>query len=148
MIVKKFKYTNRREIGMFIAAMMHEKLMTEQEFSDIEYITYIPFSYFKKFNRFYNHSMILAENLSELTGVPLAGDIISQRFLSLPQAKLPTELRRKRPSMFLGGKRRVKAGKILLIDDVLTTGRTISDASDALKKHNDIERVVALTFSC
>jgi len=147
-IVKKFKYSNRRDMGLFISAIMYEKMLTEAEYADIDFITYIPFSYFKRHNRYYNHSALLAENISELSGIPLCRDIISQRLISIPQAKLSDSMRIKRPQMFKRGKNKIKAGKILLIDDVLTTGRTISDASSAIKKFNEVQKVCALTFAC
>jgi len=147
-VIKRFKYSNKADIGLFISSVMYDKFLTELNYTDIEYITYIPFGYFKEYNRFYNHSKILAENLSELTGVPVCGDIISQNIISVSQAKLPIFLREKRPFMFCRGKKRIKAEKILLIDDVLTTGRTISDASKAIKKYNDVKIVCALTFAC
>jgi len=147
-IIKKFKYSNRRDIGRFISSIMHEKMLTEAEYADIDCIAYIPFSYFKRYNRFYNHSRFLAENLSEMTGIPVVHGIISQRLVSFPQAKLPSTLRMKRPSMFKRGERKITAGKVLLIDDVITTGRTLSDASDAILIHNKVKRVVSLTFAC
>ena len=127
---------------------MNEKLLREAEYSDVDCITYIPFGYFKKHNRFYNHSGVLAENLSQMTGLNIEHNLISQRWFCVPQAILPENLRRKRPPMFGRGKHSIEAKKVLLIDDVVTTGRTLSDAVYALKKHNKIERVVSLTFAC
>lgn len=146
-LVKYFKYKNIKYIGDFISNSMYMKVLSEIKLQDVDFITYIPQSFFKKFNRYYNQSFLLAKNISELTGIPLISDLIGQYETFISQAKLPLFLRKKRKKMFYSLKKNFHCEKILLVDDVFTTGKTLSDASEVLKKDYSIKQVFAITFA-
>ncbi|MDY6787985.1 MAG: hypothetical protein SVK54_07660 [candidate division WOR-3 bacterium] len=146
-VIKAFKYSGMMQYGIYMAGLMAEAAAQYSIFEEIDYITYIPFDYFARHNRLYNHSAILASAISEMTGIPVADDLLSSRIKVIPQAKLPSVIRMRRPAIFKPGKGMCSNRNILIIDDVMTTGRTISEASYLLKSIKGAGMVNALVFA-
>ncbi len=146
-LIKKFKYNGRMNIGFYMASLMYSKLINDNVLSNAKYLTYIPFNYWKKYNRLYNHSQILCTLLSEMTGLEIIDDLINAKFSLINQAKLPIKWRKKRHNLFKKGKNHIKGENIIIIDDVITSGKTLSDAAKIIKENNNIEKVFCLTFA-
>ncbi|MEO0288465.1 MAG: double zinc ribbon domain-containing protein [candidate division WOR-3 bacterium] len=146
-IIKNFKYNNIKSLGSFISNSLYMKIQEDSNFECVESITYIPQSFFKSYNRYFNQSFLLAKDLSELTGIPLVCNIIKQKETLINQAILPGFLREKRSKMFYPVKKDFKCGSILLVDDVFTTGKTLSEAAKVLKEYYRIEKVFGITFA-
>ncbi len=95
----------------------------------------VPLHWWKRFRRGFNQSEILAGELSRHTAVPVLRALRRTR-LSLTQAGLSQSERRRNVQRVFAASRRVDlAGKrLLLIDDVLTSGSTANACATALKK--------------
>lgn len=105
------------------------------EFSDIDFLTHIPMTERAVRKRGYNQSRLIAEELSRLSGIPAASPIEkiretdSQKFLN----------RRDRAVNLKGcfrvkNREEVKDKRILILDDTMTTGATLSEAARCLKR--------------
>jgi len=104
----------------------------------------IPLHKRRERQRGFNQSHDIASALSEQTGIPVKDALIRQR-ATFAQAKLaPGELRQKNlkgafaltltnPNLHLGGVDWDRVRYLILLDDVTTTGSTLSAASDVLK---------------
>ena len=85
--------------------------------------------------RRFNQSGLLAGALSNLTALPVRYDLIRRRRATAPQKDLSASARRRNVAgAFEADKTQVAGAHIVLIDDVLTTGATISAAARALKR--------------
>ena len=146
-LIKAFKYTGMMQYGIYMAGLMTEAGSQHSIFEGTDCITYIPFDYFARHNHLYNHSAVLASVISEMTGIPVAGDLLTSRIKIIPQAKLPSAIRLRRPAIFKPGHGICSDRNILIIDDVMTTGRTISEASRILKTIKGAGMVNALVFA-
>lgn len=146
-LIKSFKYRGKTNSGMIMASMMSNIIANSPEFDDSEFITYIPFGYFKKYNRFYNHAKLLAEWISEMTGLPVLHDLIRAFPFMLSQSRIPSSLRITGKHMFRKGKGAIETGHLILVDDVLTTGNTASNACRVIRKYNEVEKVSLITFA-
>lgn len=135
------------QYGIYMASLMAEAGNQYSVFEETDCITYIPFDYFARHNRLYNHSAVLASVISEMTGIPVADDLLSSRIKIIPQAKLPSSIRLKRPAIFKPGQGICFNRNILIVDDVMTTGRTLSEASHLLKTIKGAGAVNALVFA-
>jgi ComF family protein len=82
--------------------------------------------------RGYDQCVELARPLAKLLGLPLRYDVLQRVIASPPQSRLSREQRKKLPQPFstVGD---VSGAHILLIDDVCTTGATLSRATEALR---------------
>lgn len=100
-------------------------------------ITYIPQSFLRSSLRGYNQSALLAEHLGQLLQIPVES-LLKRTSFSLSQTLLPKEERKRlSPEIFTyKAHSSIQKKRILLIDDVLTTGQTVECASLALLEQN------------
>lgn len=86
--------------------------------------------------RGYNQSQLLAKELAKLSGLPLLEDCLIRVRHSTPQARTTTvsERRKNVAGVFSCPNQRLEGKKVLLIDDVSTSGATLDDCARALKE--------------
>jgi ComF family protein len=85
--------------------------------------------------RGYNQSALIARELSKLTTIPLVEGVLMRRRNTPPQAKTFSldERQRNVDNAFHCRGRNLKGKRICLIDDVCTSGATLSSCSSVLK---------------
>ena len=96
--------------------------------------------------RTFNQAELLAEALSEQTGLPWEGNLLVRTRPTRPQADLDREDRsgNVRGAFDLRPGARLKGLRLLLVDDVLTTGAT-AETCAALLKSAGARSVTAVT---
>lgn len=107
----------------------------------------VPLHWWKRFRRGYNQSELLAREVSAHTGIPVAPALVrtrrSQTQAGLSQAQRRLNVR----GIFAANPRIDSSGKrLLLIDDVLTSGATANACAAALKRAG-AARVDVLTLA-
>lgn len=146
--VHGLKYRDQHEMALLMARMMARagrRLLTEADA-----ILPVPLHRFRLWRRRFNQSALLAERLAALSGKRSLPLVLERAKATPPQVGLDGEARRKN----LKGAFQVKpeqlsnvAGKrLLLVDDVLTTGATAEACAIALKNAG-AARVDVLTFA-
>ena len=96
----------------------------------------IPMFWGRRLGRGKNSPELLAGCLAKSLGVPLRTTILVRRRNTLPQAGLAPSRRFEnvRGAFRVRRPDAVKDARVLLVDDVLTTGATCSEAADVLKQ--------------
>lgn len=86
--------------------------------------------------RGYNHSALLASDLSKILGLPVDCTSLVRRKNAAPQARTTSvEQRRENVAGAFAVRGRALKGKtVLLVDDVCTSGATLDSCAIALKK--------------
>lgn len=86
--------------------------------------------------REYNQSLLLADRLSRATGVPLSYDNLIRSRDTPPQTELTRAVRLKnlRGAFTLRRPDNIAGKRILLIDDVFTTGATVNECAKTLRR--------------
>ena len=84
--------------------------------------------------RRYNQSALLAGEIARRTGLRVSLDSLARRRATPPQKKLSAQARRRNVAGAFAVRGDVKNARLVLVDDVLTTGATLSAAAKALKK--------------
>ncbi len=103
---------------------------------DADLIAPVPLHRWRLLARRYNQSALLAQSLSRVSGKPLAVDLLKRRRPTPSQGRLSRSARRRnvRGAFILrrGAASVVRGVRVLLVDDVLTTGATVEECARVL----------------
>ena len=134
--IKKFKYENKKFIGKYLAKFMAETFYKyEKDFGEIDYLIAVPLYPSKQKERGFNQSEILADELSKIINIP----VLKNNLVRIKNTQTQTKLSYKERQENLENAfkvlnwREIKNKRVILIDDVLTTGSTINHCSMVLK---------------
>ena len=108
------------------------KLMLEQP-EAFDMVTWAPVSGLRKFRRGFDQSQLLARTVGRELGIPVRG-LLKKRRNNRPQSTLRAESRRKNVQGIYryAGDVPLTGERILLIDDVFTTGSTAEECARVL----------------
>jgi predicted amidophosphoribosyltransferase len=79
--------------------------------------------------------MELARSLEQATGLPLLTEAVERTADTAPQASLPWKARRKNIRNAFEGRQDLSGLRVIVVDDVMTTGATLDELARILKKH-------------
>jgi ComF family protein len=135
-LVLALKYQGRRDgLGLLAGWMAGAGIYL---LKDADLIVPVPLHYFRLVRRGFNQSVWLAAALSRSCGTRLAADVLKRTRSTPIQGGLSADGRRRNVQGAFRVRRSreglVKGQKILLVDDVLTTGATAEACSRALKQ--------------
>jgi ComF family protein len=138
-LITQFKYEPFvKELRETLARLIitHLELCDKKE-SDFSEFLLIPVPLEKKRLKWrgFNQTEEIAKELSKFLKIPVVNDVLYKIKETLPQIKLATEARKENiKGAFLVKKRgKIVGRKILLVDDVYTTGSTINECARVLK---------------
>ena len=126
---------NETEIQFLADVMAHSLVL---DVLDFDVITYIPLHWTRYASRGFNQAQIIAEKIAEITGKPVV-PFVSRSKKTQFQAKLSLVQREHNvaKAFVLDEKyaRQIKNKKILIVDDLFTTGSTVKAVSALLLQH-------------
>ncbi len=132
--IYRFKYRNMRVYGRVYASELYGRLGQIIASWKCDVIIPVPIHPRKEKERGFNQAMILAKELSVLTGVPVDGGLLARTRYTRPQKELNDKERIKNlENAFVIEKNVVQYNKVLLIDDIYTTGSTLDACASLLK---------------
>lgn len=145
--IYRFKYHNQRYYAAYYAACLAEAFKAPLRRWDPEMIVPVPLHPRRRRKRGYNQAEILAKELGKLLHVPVNAKAVLRVRDTKPQKILNDRLRRKNmKGAFATGKSLEGAKRVLVIDDIYTTGNTVSAVAETLKKAG-VQKVYFLTIS-
>jgi ComF family protein len=135
-LVLRFKHADRLEgAGAFARWMARAGA---ELLAEAEVIVPVPLHPWRLLARRYNQAAVLAQALSRLSGVAAVPDALTRLRRTLPQGHMDREQRRRNVAgaftVAARRQRRVEGRRVLLVDDVLTTGATAGECSRVLLK--------------
>jgi ComF family protein len=140
-LIHLFKYAKIHTLAAPLSGLLAQALPRDEAF---DAVVPVPLFWWRRLQRGFNQAELLARGLSRHTGVPALN--LLRRVHSAPaQAGLSNSARRQNVTRAFRA-RNVQGKRILLIDDVMTTGATATACSLALKKAG-ARRVALLTVA-
>ncbi|MBO4896909.1 MAG: ComF family protein [Clostridia bacterium] len=129
----RYKFYGKISYAKTFAAL----LLIEIKKSNVSFdeITFVPIHFLKYGMRGYNQSELIAKYLSEMMSIPCK-KLLKKTKLTKALSKLPKHMRFKTVAGAFSPKNEeyIKNKKILLIDDIITTGATSRECAKVLKK--------------
>ncbi len=147
-IITSFKFNdNFRLLKLFKSWLSY--IISNVDYSDITYIIHVPLHKTKLKIRGFNQSLILAKIASRILGINYKNNILVKIKNTENQSDLNKSLREKNLkeafSVNLKYKKLIEDKKVLLIDDIITTGSTANECSKTLLNNGAKEvRVISL----
>jgi ComF family protein len=121
-------------------------LLVDLELPVIDGILPVPLSIKGLRERGFNQSLLMARVLSKSSQVPLFMDILWKKKETLPQIGLSRKERSTNLKKAFAVKGDIRGLRLLLIDDVMTTGATVTECSNVLMKAG-AQEVTVLTLA-
>lgn len=133
-ILAELKYRYRPELGEVLGKLLVEWIKFHRNFQDFKLIIPIPINDQKLKQRGYNQAELLAKPLQRYLGIPQANDIMVREKFTESQNTLCKEerFRNMQGAFRVVGAGSLTGAKVLLVDDILTTGATASEAARVL----------------
>ena len=148
-MIYALKYGYHPEIGEQLGCMVAKTFQTKNFFEAIDLILPVPLTRIRERQRGYNQSMEIAKGVSQVTGIPIAKNIVKRlKFGDSQTHKGRLERAENVENAFelIDGKE-IRGKHLLLIDDIVTTGATICACGKTLKQAGDIRiSVLSLGF--
>jgi ComF family protein len=134
-LIEGFKYRRKRKLGLFLSELLSERLLELEELPSADLVVPVPLHRSKRRQRGFNQSEVIAGRLSERLGMQLGRGLVTRRKKTRTQTGLSREERREnvRNAFEFRGEGDLRGHKVLLVDDVLTTGATMSECARTLK---------------
>jgi len=109
-------------------------LLSELHIPDADGIVPVPLHSQKLREREFNQTALIGRHLSQESGIPLLLDVLKKDKATLPQTDVTGKERLKNvKNTFTAGKS-VTGLRLILVDDVITTGATVYECAKVLKK--------------
>ncbi len=131
-LIHLLKYGRIATLAAPLGRLLIEALPRRERF---DAIAPVPLHWWRRWRRGFNQSELLAREIGRATGLPVRHPLRRRR-ATLAQTGLTNARRRTNVAgaFQVPGRERVRGLRILLIDDVLTTGATASACAGALKR--------------
>lgn len=141
-LIQIFKYGKVRTLAGPLGDFLAAALPRDESF---DLVTPVPLHWWRQWERGFNQSELLAATLRRHCGIPLVRALRRTR-RTLSQAGLSNTARRKNVAAAFQCRAEVRDQRVLLIDDVMTTGSTAAACAAALKRAG-AKRVTLLTVA-
>lgn len=131
--IYQFKYHNKREYGEFYGIELKNHYGSIINNWDADVLIPVPLHKSKLRKRGYNQAEIIARSIGKLMDIPVDSDMLTRKKKTLAQKELNDKERQKNlENAFLISEDVVKYKKVILVDDIYTTGTTIDECAKIL----------------
>jgi len=131
-----FKYNGLLHHGRGLALLLSETFQESFGKEDMDFIIPMPMHRRRLIERGFNQVILLGGRLSRRTGIPMERDIFRKIRDTIPQVGLTRSQRltNVKGSFGVTDAGKLSGKRLLLLDDVSTTGSTIAEAALTLKR--------------
>jgi ComF family protein len=146
--LKEYKFNGKSYLYKPFGEIMLDTINQKNLCSEIDLIMYVPSHRRKEALRGYNQSELLARYIAKFLNITLS----SKNLIKIKWTKDQNQLQRLdriknlKDSFRVRNREEIKFKKVLLIDDIITTGTTMEECSKVLL-HNGAKEVVGLALT-
>ncbi|HLW06950.1 MAG TPA: phosphoribosyltransferase family protein [Marinilabiliaceae bacterium] len=140
-LVHLLKYRNHPEVGLYLGRITGRIIAKSNLLSGIDLVIPVPLHYRRYRKRGYNQCDIIAQGLAETLNVEVISDLLFRSSYNVSQTtKKHYERWQNVEGIFhVVEGQRIQNKRILLIDDIITTGATLEACCTALNETSGVE---------
>lgn len=140
-IIFDLKYRGHPEVAELMGELTARKFAPSGFFDGIDAIVPMPITKRRQWQRGYNQCMKIAEGVSIVTGLPVYKHIVKRTAFNKSQTTLSKSERHENveKAFLLLDTQRIAGKHLLLIDDVITTGATLTACGRELAKAEGVK---------
>jgi ComF family protein len=145
-LIHALKYNDQTYLAKIFAKLLHNIYF--EEIIEYDLIIPVPMHWLKRMLRMYNQASLLSIELSKIINIPVAHNNLIKARWTKAQSTLKKDARQKnlQGSIMVKNTKQLEGKKVILVDDVLTTGATIRECCKLLKK-NGVGKILVLTIA-
>ena len=137
-IPQGLKYRKQFGEGRYFSRLLAEKTFSCRWFSDVDMLIPVPLHWRRKWKRGYNQAEVIAAEMASMHGCLMQADLLVRGKYTATQTKLSVEEKKTNVdnafSVCEKTAHRYSPKHIMLVDDVFTTGATMTACHRALRK--------------
>ncbi len=146
-LLVQLKYNHRPDIGVKMGRYIASQLLEKDFFNGIDGIVAIPLHWIRLLERGYNQSAQIARGISEVTQIPVNSNVVRRVTNNKSQTGIRDTSERRKNVQDIFVAKETTLEHILLVDDVLTTGATITACATAILRKNPHVRFSVMTMA-
>lgn len=145
-LVKKLKYNNRRDLAETLSKLFLKYVDLQPE--NYDFVTAVPIHKKRLKERGYNQAAVFAQMIAQSLSLPFVKDVLVQKEEAVSQTALSyhERLHNLKGAFAVCEKKALLGKRILLVDDVITTGTTMKECGATLKEAG-AKKVVFVAFA-
>jgi len=147
-LIHRFKYGKKIPLGKRLGQRLGETINDDSIFLKSDFLIPVPLHKSRYRERGFNQSDIVAEGISKITGLSVLKNVLKRKKNTKDQTNLSREQREEnvRGAFVVTEPERINGKKIILVDDVITTGATLSECAWMLKQAG-AEKILGMTIA-
>lgn len=144
-ILMALKYFQRTDYGYELGTFLASQFRVAGFFDDITTVMPMPLAPNRERARGYNQSREIVRGICDVTGLPMTDRVVKRKKFEVSQTQMSRSQRNENVenSFYLADESKLNGHHILLVDDVMTTGATITACAKALRNANNIKLSIA-----
>jgi ComF family protein len=154
-LIHRFKYGKKIPLGKSLGQRLGETINDDSVFLKSDFKTQnscflipVPLHKSRYRERGFNQSEIVADGISKITGLSVLKNVLKRKKNTKDQTNLSREQREEnvRDAFVVSCPEMTKGKNVILVDDVITTGATLSECARMLKQAG-AEKVLGMTIA-
>lgn len=133
-LICSFKYRGRLALGRVLGTLLAEAVAARSLHLDVDLLLPVPLHPGRQAERGFNQSAEIARWTGRRIGREVAGDYLRRCLETRPQVSLSQISRRRNVQGAFEVLRSLKGARVVIIDDVLTTGSTAAELAGCLRR--------------
>ncbi|MDE6272933.1 MAG: ComF family protein [Muribaculaceae bacterium] len=147
-LIHDFKYRNYPSLARHLGTVVGSELLASGWLSDIDFVCPIPLHWWKYTSRGYNQAEEFARGISRIADIDLSLELKSTRpHRTQTSFSHSDRFKNVRGIFRLSHPERYAGKTILLVDDVCTTGATLTSAAETIQAAQPDVKIVLLTMA-